>query len=213
MSDSGICGAKTKQGTPCKGKPMTNGRCRLHGGLTPRGLAHPNTKTGRWSKDLPTRLAARYQESLQDPELLNLKEDIALIDSRLAEILENLQDGDTRKLWQDLKEAFGRFEKATINEDKAEQRLSFLDIKRLIQQGNSVYLSWMEAYGVIDQRRRTVESERKRLVEMQQTISYERAMLLIGALVGVIRRHIDDPTTLSAISQDIRAITVIDHSR
>ncbi|MEC2073994.1 HGGxSTG domain-containing protein [Alkalihalophilus marmarensis] len=26
------CGAKTRQGTPCKKKPLKNGRCRLHGG-------------------------------------------------------------------------------------------------------------------------------------------------------------------------------------
>lgn len=27
-----ICGAKTRQGTPCKKKTLKNGRCRLHGG-------------------------------------------------------------------------------------------------------------------------------------------------------------------------------------
>lgn len=27
-----ICGAKTRQGTPCKKTPLKNGRCRLHGG-------------------------------------------------------------------------------------------------------------------------------------------------------------------------------------
>jgi hypothetical protein len=27
-----ICGAKTRQGTPCQKTPLANGRCRLHGG-------------------------------------------------------------------------------------------------------------------------------------------------------------------------------------
>ena len=47
------CGAKTKEGV-CKNLPMENGRCRLHGGLTPK--KHPNhqaklnaLKTGRYS--------------------------------------------------------------------------------------------------------------------------------------------------------------------
>jgi hypothetical protein len=38
-----ICGAKTRAGEPCKGQPMANGRCRMHGGpstgpRTPEGL-------------------------------------------------------------------------------------------------------------------------------------------------------------------------------
>jgi hypothetical protein len=37
------CGAKTRAGTPCKRPAMPNGRCRLHGGLTP-------IKHGRYSK-------------------------------------------------------------------------------------------------------------------------------------------------------------------
>lgn len=37
------CGAKTRQGTPCKAPAMANGRCRMHGGKstgpqTPEGL-------------------------------------------------------------------------------------------------------------------------------------------------------------------------------
>ena len=31
------CGAKTKTGKPCKNSGMPNGRCRLHGGKTPKG--------------------------------------------------------------------------------------------------------------------------------------------------------------------------------
>jgi hypothetical protein len=31
-SRGGVCGAKTRAGTPCKCPPMKNGRCRLHGG-------------------------------------------------------------------------------------------------------------------------------------------------------------------------------------
>jgi hypothetical protein len=36
------CGAKTRQGTRCKGFAMTNGRCRMHGG----GSTGPSTTSG-----------------------------------------------------------------------------------------------------------------------------------------------------------------------
>ena len=54
-NDKQYCGVKTKQGI-CKNLPMENGRCRLHGGLTPK--KHPNHKArfnalkdGRYSKE------------------------------------------------------------------------------------------------------------------------------------------------------------------
>lgn len=36
------CAAKTRRGTPCARRAMTNGRCRLHGGLS----TGPKTKDG-----------------------------------------------------------------------------------------------------------------------------------------------------------------------
>ncbi len=37
------CGAKTRNGTPCKRKALANGRCPNHGGLS----TGPKTKEGR----------------------------------------------------------------------------------------------------------------------------------------------------------------------
>jgi len=33
--DSPRCGAKTRAGIPCKAPAMANGRCRMHGGMSP----------------------------------------------------------------------------------------------------------------------------------------------------------------------------------
>lgn len=43
-----LCGAKTRSGSPCKSKAMTNGRCRMHGGKStgaPKGNQN-NLKAG-----------------------------------------------------------------------------------------------------------------------------------------------------------------------
>jgi hypothetical protein len=43
-----ICGAYARRtGQPCKGKPMENGRCRMHGGTNP---GRPVT-TGQWTNE------------------------------------------------------------------------------------------------------------------------------------------------------------------
>ena len=67
FKDAKSCGASTRSGRRCQQQGMrTNGRCKMHGGKTPTGLANPNTRTGKFSRDMPTRLAARFQEAQQD---------------------------------------------------------------------------------------------------------------------------------------------------
>lgn len=83
--------------------------CGLHGGLTPRGLASPHWKHGRYSRDLPSRLAARYIEARDDPDALDLLGEIAMIDTRLGELAANLDDaGDdpaaTAAAWAEVRE-------------------------------------------------------------------------------------------------------------
>jgi hypothetical protein len=84
-----ICGANKKRGAGiCRSIPMKNGRCRVHGGATPGGMALPQYKHGRYSKYLPTGLADKYNEALLDTELVTLRDDIALVDSQIQERME-----------------------------------------------------------------------------------------------------------------------------
>ena len=50
-SGNRVCGAKTRKGRPCQNAPVLGrNRCRMHGGASLRGAAHPNFKHGRRSK-------------------------------------------------------------------------------------------------------------------------------------------------------------------
>src|SRR4051812_9474451 len=45
------CGAKCRDGRPCSTPPMSNGRCRMHGGASLAGVRSPRFKHGRYSRD------------------------------------------------------------------------------------------------------------------------------------------------------------------
>lgn len=99
------CTARSKRsGIQCK-RLAAVGRttCAMHGGKTPLGPASPSFKTGRYSKLLPTRLAATYEAGRQDPELLALADEIALTDARLTETLDGWTDAKplTAEAWRD----------------------------------------------------------------------------------------------------------------
>lgn len=193
------CGAQAKtSGKPCQMSAMENGRCRMHGGNARRGIDAPGFKTGRYSKYLPTRLLAKYEEALADPKLLEMRDELALIDTRLREVLEKLDSGESGQVWRQLVEA---------RNDLIDGKIGALStIIILIARGAEEWARWDELFKVLDRRSRLAESERRRLVEQQQMMSNEQALVLLGSVVETIRRHVKDRDALVGISADLSRI-------
>lgn len=189
---------------------MANGKCRIHGGKSLAGIASPAYKDGRYSRVLPTRLRARYDAARSDTALLELREDISLLDARLEDLLGRVDTGESGALWGRLMEARSDLLGAKRAADMKAQAEALNLILELISEGHADYRAWGELASVLEQRRRLVESERKRLVEAQQTMTVENAMLLIGAIGGIIKAHVADRAVLSAITNDIRTLTTKD---
>jgi hypothetical protein len=68
------------------------------------------------------------------------------------------------------------------------------------------YEAWHDVQELIEQRRKLAESETRRLVTLQQMISAEQAMLLIGVVVDIIARHITDRQVLAQITTDLQGL-------
>ena len=201
------CTAKSKRtGHQCK-KDAVIGRntCHIHGGKTLQGAESPLTKTGRYSKYLPERLQGRYQEAQADGDLILLRDEIALIDSRITELLGKLDLGESNAAWQTLRDEWRRYKKAIAEGDVDFASLALLNVGHAIE-NNEDGAIWSEIYAVVNQRKLLVESERKRLVEMQQMITAERAYLLVSSLVDIVRQHVDDRTIMAAIAADARKL-------
>lgn len=198
------CGAKTRNGTPCKKDAMPNGRCYYHGGATPRGIAHPNFKHGKYSKALPDRLVQNYQDAINDPELLSLDAEISLVDARLVDLLSRVDSGESGSLWKTAQAVFFEFRRANASGDQEKMTVALTELNRILNLGVEDYRAWDEIGVAIEQRRRLVDSERKRRSEMEVLISSERQMLLIAGILGVIRDNVSDRKTLTNISSGIR---------
>jgi hypothetical protein len=54
INDTPRCGARTRFGTACRRPAMPNGKCRIHGGLSPgapRGTANGRYVDGYWTEE------------------------------------------------------------------------------------------------------------------------------------------------------------------
>ena len=189
---------------------MPSGRCRMHGGKSLAGVASPSFITGRYSKVLPLRMAARYEEARHDPALLELREEVSVVDGRIVDLIARVDTGESGALWAQLQQAKREVASAKARGDAAGQAQAINELLRLVDRGHADYQAWREVGTAIEQRRRLVESERKRLVEMQQMVTTERLMLLLGGVVKVIQEHIHDRGTLANITEGIHSLLIID---
>jgi hypothetical protein len=202
FADARKCGAKKRDGSKCPQPAMPNGRCRIHGGKTPTGIASANFKHGRYIKTLPLHLADRYRESLADPDLISLRDEIALLDTRISDVLSRVDTGGSGAMWENLESLLRRYRKAK-EEDKPS---ALADLGFAIQHGTGDYTAWSEIREMIQERRKMAASERGRLVDMQKMMTSEQAMALIAAVVDIVRTCVSDRGALIAFSAGIERI-------
>ncbi len=82
-----------------------SGRCKLHGGNHRAGPAHPRWTHGRYAESvrskLPHRLREVYVASLEDPELVSHRADLALLNARKLQLLDE-RDVGRDDVWSEL---------------------------------------------------------------------------------------------------------------
>lgn len=205
----GRCTAKAKStGVRCLNDSEPGFKvCGSHGGKTPRGEDSPHFKHGRSRrhKVLPPRMVEAYESSLTDSELLSLRQELSLVDARLTDILKRVDTGESGQLWRSLQAAYDGLREARSTNDGTKMASYLNDIGALIQRGMGDYAAWDEISRLMEQRRRLVESESRRLKDMQAMISAEEAMAVIGELYVILQTHIEDSVILDRIGRDITA--------
>jgi hypothetical protein len=204
------CGAKTRKGGRCKQSGVgAGGRCKFHGGKSLVGPAAPAWRHGRHSKYLPRDLASRYQEALRDPDLIGLRDELALVDVRMAQLLEALGQSGNTTLWKQARAKLEAFKVAGAKGRAGveEARTTLQDLDALIASGLTAATTWDELRDTIDLRRRLSESETKRLRDLHQMISAERALALMAMLLDVVKQHVTDRHILAAIADQYARLT------
>lgn len=202
------CRAKSKRSGQQCGKWAMCGRdvCRAHGGATPRGIGLPQSKHLRYSRSVPSRLSQSYAEILGDSKKLDLDNELAVIVARSQEILASLYLGDSDAWRRRLRSEKRRMERARRNGDDSAVAEHLSAIMRMIEHGAPDGERWIEWLDNTEQLRKIAESERKRRVEDQQIVTTEEVMALLGALTGIVMRHVPDERTRQILGRQIDAL-------
>lgn len=194
---------------------MENGRCRMHGGKSrPPGPTHHSYKHGRNSKlakYLPETFRRLYDESYNDPELLSIRSEAAVLEARVKVLCERLYSGESGALWKKLLEYWQQFEEgnrlsreASATEDpeqKAALRQSahelvsdaVQNIGQIIREAQKDESNWRELVSTSQQSASLKQAEMARLQKLQMMMTTEEAIVLMHQLQQAVADVVTDP--------------------
>ena len=203
------------QGRQCLSLAMKEKKiCYTHGGASPKGMGSASWKTGRYSKYVPTGLRERYEAEANDPELLALNDEIALMRSRLSILLEKIESApDSGSTWKELRKNLRQFEKVqraasnlegTEREHKMHEVAQvFDDLRSAINRGVAEWAAWREIITLTDQVRKLTESEQKRRVAGEHILQMHDVMTLFDYTVNLINDIVSNPKERSQLSEGL----------
>jgi hypothetical protein len=179
-------------------------RCRVHGGDEIHALqARREQRALQRADALPARVRAAYVQALQDPELFNLRPDLATIEARIADLMTRVDFGEAGRIWQQAQTTFIQFQDAVARDDTQTMRVHLQTLGRLLAKGATDYTAWSEIIGLIEQRRRLIDTEMRRLEKMRQFLTAEEVHRLVDQIAELAKRVIKDPKVLNVFTIEL----------
>lgn len=189
-----ICGAKRPNSEEKCGNfriDKNNGRCRFHGGNSVRGVNHPMFIHGSTSKYyLPEGTHELYLDSLNNKELVTLREEIALLDARIRQLTNELKTGASDDSWKTLDDLWDDFMYAVRSGDHAKQQTLLITLNDHIKNSVEERKSWMDIERLVEKRRKLVGTEATRMKEANQFLTAEQCIAMVSAVVVAVKEAV-----------------------
>ena len=130
-----VCGRRKKEknraieNEACLAPPMPNGACRVHG-----GKAGAPIRTGRYSRVMKKWLGD-FERARSDQELLDAKQELALMDVAIERLLERVEEADTPSWRQEVGETYLALQAAIRGQRQAQVAALMKRLGELIESG------------------------------------------------------------------------------
>lgn len=192
----------------CKGPAVAGDPrqlCRMHAGgdFAFCGAGNPMFVNGRYSKFLPAKLGALYEEAVANPDLIDLSDHIALLEARVQDVLLANIDGDPVPKWGEVKEMFDNVATAALGGDADRLTETLAAMYRMLESGEKWDQTWAEVQSTLEQLRKLTDTDIKRRKELNQMVPVERVVALMAAVGMAVKRNVKDPAEIEAVYRDL----------
>lgn len=206
-----VCGAKLRgKESMCKLAPLVGKtRCRLHGGKSLIGAESKTFKHGMYSKAIPANLKKTFDNLMSDPQLLEGRAEVSLMQLRLSQLSGRVQCNESGKAWHQLRALFTRFKQANEEENQEGMLAALNEMSLLVDGEVNDEAAWEELTEFIEKATRIAEREWKRVLSNRQVISIEQVHAIAAALIGAVNTHVKDTQTRLAIAEHFGRLNVV----
>jgi len=140
---------------------------------------------------MPAGLRETYEAFAQDPDLVSLRDDIAVLDARIAELLQSTAEIPTVKMWKNLLGIANDLQTEEARQDP-DLLLALTDeLIEQVEQGIEATSAWSDVVDLIEQRRKLVDTESRRTHRDDTSLSAEQAALLVTRMADTVLRVFD----------------------
>lgn len=142
---------------------------------------------GRYSKVLgDLALRRRYEEALADEGLFEMREEMALLGARTADLLARW--GDNPPDMEELVDVVQTLGQALQVSDIGAAQEDYVRLTDIVTAGKGQWAVWGEVCKLIEQRRKLTITELGRLEKLQQFLTAQQAMAFLASIVDILNR-------------------------
>jgi tRNA-dihydrouridine synthase len=175
--------------------------CQWHGGASLKGVLHPLAKGGmgsRYEKVLPQRMVDGAEAALNDPELLNLSQELDVAQKFLADAIDRCDKGASGEIIDAIKEAVIASQKCVFavkqNPADPDKWQDITDagenLLLLVNNAEADYAARREMREWMETIRKLQDSEVKRRKEINATMSAVEVRDLLAAFILDVKREL-----------------------
>jgi hypothetical protein len=176
----------------------------MHGGASLKGAQSGTFKHGKFSKHMPTRLAAIYNDLQENGELISIDRNLHLREAFLREGLETLKDaGDPAQAWEDLRKAHEvlMIGITTLNEPLLQKAARTME--KIIDDRYRYHETVKELNKTLTEQRQDIKAKASIELAKENAFTASQVTTLIGAVVSLIMMNVTDKEQRFAIVDGI----------
>ena len=198
------CGAENRVHHPCSQHPRRdrNGRCNNHGAESLVGPESPTWVDGsssRWGTIFSGDALEHYQAAVGNERYLDLRNDLNILETLFFVELKEAKVGQGGALMRELSDQWKRFQEAQPTKDATTAGRALRRVGELIAEGAQRQAAQEHALRIQESHRRTSETERKRVLDQERTVTQVEAMSFAASYNALLREAIAGESNEEAI--------------
>lgn len=173
----------------CLAPPMPAGPCRVHGGPSPGA---PLSAGGRYSRTL-RKWKKRFDQALSDTALLDVRPDIAMMDTALVDLVARAEELDCPGWRGELLAAFEELNGAIRAGRQRSIGPALKQLEELIKKGADADRVASELTAAIDRRAERATRTLALKVRADERITTREVTILFANWVELLKTHLEEP--------------------